>query len=152
KGSGEVGFTIVSITVSLIAVFIPVLLMGGVVGRLFNEFAIAVTFAIIASAVVSLTLTPMLCGRLPAGKHERDNSTAEDRDWLGWAFRAYRVSLDLCLRAKPLILLVFLATVAGTIYLFMILPKGFLPQEDIGQLSVSTEARQDISFGDMMTL
>ena len=155
KGSSEVGFTIVSITVSLIAVFIPVLLMGGVVGRLFNEFAIAVTFAIVASAVVSLTLTPMLCSRLPAGGKRRQQHTEdiEDNDWLlGWVFRAYRTALDLALRAKPLILLIFLGTVAATVYMFMTVPKGFLPQEDIGQLSVSTEARQDISFNDMMTL
>ena len=158
KGSREVGFTIVSITISLIAVFIPVLLMGGVVGRLFNEFAIAVTFSIVASSVVSLTLTPMLCGRLPGGGKPKGHGQhhgeeIEDDDWLlGWLFRSYRFALDLALRAKPIVFLIFLGTIAATVYLFMNVPKGFLPTEDIGRLSISTEARQDISFQDMMAL
>jgi HAE1 family hydrophobic/amphiphilic exporter-1 len=149
-GSREVGFTIVSITISLIAVFIPILLMGGVVGRIFNEFAMVVTISIVASSLVSLTLTPMLCARLP----RRSGKSGHDEN--GFLFRvllsSYRAGLDFCLRAKPLIFLLFLGTVAATIYLFMATPKGFLPQEDIGQLSVSTEARQDISFAEMSKL
>ena len=152
-GSREVGFTIVSITISLVAVFLPVLLMGGVVGRIFNEFALVVTISIIASALVSLTLTPMLCARLPArrgggaarGDHSEDTPT-------GRLVSGYRVALDFCLGAKPLILLVFLGTLALSAYLFVVSPKGFLPQEDIGQLSVSTQARQDISFQGMLGL
>jgi HAE1 family hydrophobic/amphiphilic exporter-1 len=149
-GSREVGFTIISITISLIAVFIPILLMGGVVGRIFNEFAMVVTISIVASSLVSLTLTPMLCARLPrrSGKGGHDEN--------GFLFRillaAYRTGLDFCLRAKPLVFLLFLGTVAATGYLFVTTPKGFLPQEDIGQLSVSTEARQDISFSEMAKL
>jgi HAE1 family hydrophobic/amphiphilic exporter-1 len=149
-GSREVGFTIVSITISLIAVFIPILLMGGVVGRIFNEFAMVVTISIVASSLVSLTLTPMLCARLPrrSGKSGHDENGFLVRVLLS----SYRAGLDFCLRAKPLIFLLFLGTVAATIYLFMATPKGFLPQEDIGQLSVSTEARQDISFAEMSKL
>ncbi len=150
KGSGEIGFTIVSITVSLVAVFIPVLLMGGVVGRVFHEFAIVVTIAIAASAFVSLTLTPMLCARLPA------HADAQHRNLFERAFdrvqAAYGVALDLCLRARPLMLVLFIATMGVTVWLFRDIPKGFFPQEDIGQLSIQTEARQDISFQAMQGL
>ncbi len=152
-GSREVGFTIVSITVSLVAVFLPILLMGGIVGRIFNEFAVVVTIAIIASAVVSLTFTPMLCARLPARKAAEGRSAKRStEDSFGWATRVYRAGLDFCLRARPLILVVFLGTVVATGWLFATSPKGFLPQEDIGQLSVQTQARQDISFADMQAL
>ena len=147
-GSREVGFTIVSITVSLVAVFLPILLMGGVVGRIFNEFAVVVTVAIIASSLVSLTLTPMLAARLPASRHK----PAQKASFGGRLIAGYGVALDFCLRNKPLILLVFLGTIAATAYLFETLPKGFLPEEDIGQLSVSTQARQDISFPQMVRL
>ncbi|MBN8996356.1 MAG: efflux RND transporter permease subunit [Rhizobiales bacterium] len=151
-GSREVGFTIISITISLVAVFIPILLMGGVVGRIFNEFAMVVTISIIASSLVSLTLTPMLCARLPARREGHVGGHEENGLFFRMLIGAYRAGLDFCLRAKPLILLLFLATVAATVYLFMVTPKGFLPQEDIGQLSVSTEARQDISFAEMSKL
>lgn len=150
RGSGEIGFTIVSITASLVAVFIPVLLMGGVVGRLFREFAVVVTIAIVASAFVSLTLTPMLCARLPAATgHSRRNlfERGFDRVQAGYA-----VLLDLCLRARPLLLLLFIATVGITVWLFRDIPKGFFPEEDIGQLSIRTEARQDVSFPAMQAL
>jgi HAE1 family hydrophobic/amphiphilic exporter-1 len=148
-GSREVGFTIVSITISLVAVFLPILLMGGVIGRIFNEFAMVVTIAIVASALVSLTFTPMLCARLPArrsGGHRHDEETG------GFLLGLYRAGLDICLRWRFPVLLVFFGTVAATIWLFAAAPKGFLPQEDIGQLSVQTQARQDISFNDMQAL
>jgi HAE1 family hydrophobic/amphiphilic exporter-1 len=156
KGSREIGFTIVSITVSLIAVFIPVLLMGGVVGRIFHEFAVVVVMAIAASAFVSLTLTPMLCARLlkaPKPGQHRSNPL----DWILEGFfdamlAVYDATLKVCLRFRPLMLLVFLATIAGTIWLYLAIPKGFFPQEDIGQLSVSTKAREDISFTAMVKL
>ena len=150
-GSREVGFTIVSITASLVAVFLPILLMGGVVGRIFNEFAMVVTISIIASALVSLTLTPMLAARLsprragaPSAGHEEQRETR--------LHAGYRWLLDLALRFRPIMLVVFIGTVVATVYLFETSPKGFLPTEDIGQLSVSTEARQDISFKDMLAL
>lgn len=156
KGSREIGFTIISITVSLVAVFIPILLMGGVVGRIFHEFAIVVTMAIAASAFVSLTLTPMLCARLLKPlRHGQARPGLLER-MLEGAFdgmlAAYDWVLRFCLRFRPLMLIVFLATVLGTAWLYDAIPKGFFPQEDIGQLSVSTEAREDISFQGMVAL
>jgi HAE1 family hydrophobic/amphiphilic exporter-1 len=156
KGSGEIGFTIISISISLVAVFIPVLLMGGVIGRLFNEFAVVVTASIVASAFVSLTLTPMLCSRLltmpPDGHDAKSGFLGIFERGFDAVLRAYGAGLRLCLRFQPAILLVFFATLAGSALLFMVVPKGFFPQEDIGQLSVSTEARQDISFDAMSAL
>jgi HAE1 family hydrophobic/amphiphilic exporter-1 len=156
KGSREIGFTIISITVSLVAVFIPVLLMGGVVGRVFHEFAVVVTMAIAASAFVSLTLTPMLCARLLKPlRHGPTRAGLLDRMLEGvfnGMLAIYDAILKFCLRFRPLMLLVFLATVAGTTWLYLAIPKGFFPQEDIGQLSVSTEAREDIAFPAMVAL
>jgi hydrophobic/amphiphilic exporter-1 (mainly G- bacteria), HAE1 family len=153
KGSGEIGFTILSITVSLVAVFIPVLLMGGVVGRVFHEFAVTVTIAIAASAFISLTLAPMLAARLPAARG-RDGSRRRNLFERGFDRVAggYAVLLDLCLRARPLVFLVFLGTVAATVWMFRDIPKGFFPQEDIGQLSIQTQAREDVSFPAMLDL
>jgi HAE1 family hydrophobic/amphiphilic exporter-1 len=155
KGAGEIGFTIISISLSLVAVFIPVLLMGGVIGRIFNEFAVVVTVAILASAFVSLTLTPMLCSRLLSGYSEHHKENALGR-WLEKGFdkllAGYDAGLTFCLRFQPLMLLTFFLTMAGTVWLLQTTPKGFFPQEDIGQLQVSTEARQDISFDAMLKL
>src|SRR4051795_10170612 len=152
KGSGEIGFTIVSITISLVAVFIPVLLMGGVVGRIFNEFAMVVTISIAASALISLTLTPMLAARLPAGPaHGTAKKNLFERGF-DRVQAGYRVLLDLCLRFRFTTFLVFLASVALTVAMFSSIPKGFFPTEDIGQLSISTEARQDVSFPAMVDL
>ncbi|TJW45752.1 MAG: efflux RND transporter permease subunit, partial [Mesorhizobium sp.] len=151
KGAREIGFTIISISLSLVAVFIPVLLMGGVIGRVFNEFAVVVTVAILASMFVSLTLTPMLCSRLLSvskaergayGEGSRHNVFMRGYDWL----------LTFCLRHNFLVLLVFLGTAALSVWLIQISPKGFFPQEDIGQISVTTIARQDISFDAMVKL
>src|SRR6187549_1587199 len=149
KGSREIGFTIVSITFSLIAVFIPVLLMGGIVGRVFREFAVTVSIAIIVSGFVSLTLTPMLCARVLRAHDATKKPNVILRifeamfdSWL----RAYETSLDWVLARKPLILLVTLATLGGTVYLYMIVPKGFFPQEDTGFLIGVTEAATDTSF------
>jgi hydrophobic/amphiphilic exporter-1 (mainly G- bacteria), HAE1 family len=155
QGSREVGFTIISITASLVAVFLPVLLMGGVVGKIFNEFAMVVTIAIVASALISLTLTPMLCARLPAHRaeepgHKRKKPLFErgfDSVLAGYAFM-----LDLCFKAKPIVVLVFIGTVVVTIFMFQTINKSFLPTEDIGLLSISTQARQDISFPAMQKL
>src|SRR5919107_3127650 len=152
KGSGEIGFTILSITLSLVAVFIPVLLMGGVVGRIFNEFAVVVSIAIVASALVSLTLTPMLAARLPAshapgGARKNLFERGFDRVQAG-----YRVLLDLALRFRRTVVVIFLGSVVLTGLMFASIPKGFFPTEDIGQLSISTEARQDVSFPAMVDL
>jgi HAE1 family hydrophobic/amphiphilic exporter-1 len=155
KGSREIGFTILSITISLVAVFIPVLLMGGIIGRIFNEFAVVVTMAIAASAFVSLTLTPMLAAKMlsPPSAAERHNRVivAFERAF-ELLTRVYDRSLRFSLRHQPVMLAVFFATLAATAWLLLVTPKGFFPQEDIGQLSVSTEARQDISFDAMVAL
>ncbi len=154
-GSREIGFTIISITVSLVAVFIPVLLMGGIIGRVFNEFAVVVTIALAASAFVSLTLTPMLAANMLQepnhGRRENIVIRTFERGF-GAVTRAYNRSLKSSLRYKPVMLVVFFATLAATGWLLVTTPKGFFPTEDIGQLSVSTEARQDISFEAMTAL
>ncbi len=150
-GSREVGFTIISITASLVAVFLPILLMGGIVGRIFNEFAMVVTISIIASALVSLTLTPMLAARL-SPKRAGAPAAGHGEHHQGRLVGGYRWLLDLGLRFRPIVLLIFFATIVASFWLFETAPKGFLPQEDIGQLSVSTQARQDISFPDMLAL
>ncbi|SER23010.1 hydrophobic/amphiphilic exporter-1, HAE1 family [Faunimonas pinastri] len=154
EGSREIGFTIISITVSLIAVFLPVLLMGGVVGRIFNEFAMVVSISIVLSALISLTLTPMLAARLPASVATHDPNRRPgilERGFIA-VDRTYAWLLDLALRFRPVVLLIFFGTVVLTGYLFVTIPKGFFPQEDIGQLMISTQAREDISFDQMEKL
>jgi HAE1 family hydrophobic/amphiphilic exporter-1 len=155
KGAKEIGFTIVSITFSLIAVFIPVLLMGGMVGRVFREFAVTIAVAIVISGFVSLTLTPMLCARVLRGHHEDEKQNFILRGFEA-AFRgalyAYEVSLNQVLRFKFVMLFVTFATLAGTVYLYIIIPKGFFPAEDTGFISASTEAATDISFSALIEL
>jgi HAE1 family hydrophobic/amphiphilic exporter-1 len=152
-GGREIGFTIISISLSLVAVFIPVLLMGGVIGRVFNEFAVVVTISILASAFVSLTLTPMMCSRLLRVSHGPERGiyrvleVAFDRLQGGYA-----AMLRLSLRYQAVTIVVFFVTAAASAFMVMAIPKGFFPQEDIGLLSVSTEARQDISFAAMVKL
>src|SRR5262245_11751035 len=155
KGAREIGFTIIAITFSLIAVFIPVLLMGGIVGRVFREFAVTIAVAIVISGFVSLTLTPMLCARVLRAHHEGEKQNiilrmfeAMFRGWL----RAYEWTLDLVLRAKFLMLMVTFATLFATAYLYVIIPKGFFPTEDTGFISASTEAVADISLANLAEL
>ncbi len=155
KGAGEIGFTIISISLSLVAVFIPVLLMGGVIGRIFNEFAVVVTVSILASAFVSLTLTPMLCSRLLSGysEHHKENAFGRVLEaGFDGILRGYDRALTMCLRFQPVMLLAFFGTLALSVWLLQTAPKGFFPQEDIGQLQVATEARQDVSFPAMQAL
>jgi HAE1 family hydrophobic/amphiphilic exporter-1 len=157
KGSREIGFTIVSITFSLIAVFIPVLLMGGMVGRVFREFAVTIAVAIITSGFVSLTLTPMLCARVlkghRPGEEEKQNFVLR---WFEALFErmasAYQWSLDWVLRYKSIMLVVTLSTIAGTIWLYIVVPKGFFPTEDTGYVIGITEANTDIAFPAMVKL
>ena len=153
KGSREIGFTIISITFSLIAVFIPVLLMGGMVGRVFREFAVAVSVAIIVSGFVSLTLTPMLCARVLKShdSHEKQNFVlrAFERMFESW-LRTYEWTLDRVLAHKPIMLGVTLATIAGTIWLYIVVPKGFFPTEDTGYMIGITEGKTDIAFPAMV--
>ncbi|WP_370876795.1 efflux RND transporter permease subunit [Ancylobacter amanitiformis] len=153
KGAREIGFTVLSISLSLVAVFIPLLLMGGIVGRLFREFALTVTAAIAVSALVSLTLTPMLCSRFlkpPAHTH-------------GWLYRVieagfdgilafYVATLRIAMRYRFVTLMVFFASVAITGWLFVVVPKGFFPTQDIGILTGLSEAAQDVSPEQMKRL
>src|SRR6186997_1843389 len=149
KGAREIGFTIISITFSLIAVFIPVLLMGGIVGRVFREFAVTISIAIIVSGFVSLTLTPMLCARVLRAHdpHQKENFVLRAFERLFAAMLAtYERTLDVVLRHKPIMVAITLATFIGTIWLYVIAPKGFFPQEDTGYLLGITEGATDISF------
>ncbi|MDE3812103.1 efflux RND transporter permease subunit [Sinorhizobium meliloti] len=155
SASREIGFTIIAISLSLVAVFIPILLMGGVIGRIFNEFAMVVTIAILASAFVSLTLTPMLAARLPETRKQDEEKGGVDA-LLDRGFdallRGYDRLLTLCMRHRFAVLILFLATIGLTVYQVRTTPKGFFPQEDIGQLQVTTQARPDISFAAMSAL
>ncbi len=152
KGAGEIGFTIISISLSLVAVFIPLLLMGGIVGRLFREFAMTVTIAVLISAVVSLTLTPMMCSRFlrHQATHGKLYRFIERGFELMLAF--YRRTLDIALRFSPITLLVFLGTMALSAYLWVVIPKGFFPTQDTGIIIGTTEAAQDVSFREMVRL
>jgi len=148
KGAGEIGFTIVSISVSLIAVFIPLLLMGGIVGRLFREFAVTVTLAIVVSVLVSLTLTPMLCSRYLKNHHGERHGRLYQLFERGFdaMLHGYERGLKLVLRHQFATLCVFLATVASTVVLFVVIPKGFFPQQDTGFIFGFAESAQDSSF------
>ena len=151
KGSSEIGFTIVSISVSLIAVFIPLLLMGGLVGRLFREFAVTVSITIVLSAFVSLTLTPMMCSRFlkkHSGQHGRIYLAVERMFDLMLSF--YERTLKVALRFRFITLMVFLATLGLTAMLFITIPKGFFPVQDIGLIVAITDANQDSSYQAMV--
>jgi len=148
RGSREIGFTVLSISLSLIAVFIPILLMGGIVGRLFREFAVCLSAAILVSLAVSLVATPMMCAWLlrPTPKHgEGAVGEASERSF-DWIHTTYEHSLDWVLRHQPLTLLVTILTMAATGYLYVRVPKGFFPQQDTGRLNGSIQADQDTSF------
>ena len=150
RGAGEIGFTIVSISVSLIAVFIPLLLMGGIVGRLFREFAMTVAIAVVVSAIISLTLTPMMCSRFlkhHSGEHGRMYRIVEG--FFDALIGGYRRTLDVALRFRFITLMVFLATLGVTGYLYVVIPKGFFPSQDTGVIIGITEGAQDISFKEM---
>jgi HAE1 family hydrophobic/amphiphilic exporter-1 len=152
KGSREISFTILSMTLSLVAVFIPIMFMGGLIGRLFHEFAVTISVAILVSGFVSLSLTPMLCSRFLGSSHQQQQS------------RFYRISeraFDFLLQGyewtlKPVLQYRLMTLIASgillilTVYLFVLVPKGFIPTEDTGQLMANTKAAQDISFDDML--
>ncbi|MFP3273620.1 MAG: efflux RND transporter permease subunit [Paraburkholderia sp.] len=148
-GAREVGFTVVSISISLVAVFLPILLMGGIVGRLFREFALTLSLAIGVSLLVSLTLTPMMCSRLLNEPHERDEEGRLAR-WLERGFqkmqRGYEHTLGWSLRHPLLILLVLIATIGVNVWLYVIIPKGFFPQQDTGRMVGGIMADQSTSF------
>src|SRR5882724_8901333 len=152
-GSREIGFTIVSMTLSLVAVFIPLLLMGGLIGRLFREFAVTVSVAILMSGLVSLTLTPMMCGQLlshsGSGKQEGRFASALEAIYQR-SLDLYAVCLRWSLHHRIFIMAVMAGTLAGTVYLYILIPKGFFPQQDNGLIQGTTEAGQDISYAAMV--
>jgi hydrophobe/amphiphile efflux-1 (HAE1) family protein len=146
-GAGEIGFTILSISISLIAVFIPLFLMGGVVGLLFREFAVTVAVSILVSVLVSLTLTPMLCAKLlPPARHVKEGRISRALEaFFTWLVNIYDRGLIVALRHRRITLGVMLATVAATGYLFVVIPKGFFPQQDTGLIVGISEAAADVS-------
>ncbi len=148
QGAREVAFTVVSMSISLVAVFLPLLLMGGIVGRLMREFAVTLSVAVLVSLVISLTTTPMMCARLLKAEPERKPAR-----WAVWSERAfdallgaYRRSLDVVLRHGRLTMLVLLATVCLNVFLYIAVPKGFFPQQDTGRIAGAIEADPGISF------
>jgi hydrophobe/amphiphile efflux-1 (HAE1) family protein len=155
RGARQIGFTVVSMSTSLVAVFIPLLFMGGLIGRLFHEFAVTLSIAILVSGVISLTLTPMLCSRFL-----RPESEYRTRGWFyrlserifNWMLGGYESGLRWVLRHQIMILLVAAGTAVGTVYLYGQVSKGFFPQQDTGVIMGSTDASQDISFAAMATL
>jgi hydrophobe/amphiphile efflux-1 (HAE1) family protein len=152
-GAREIGFTVLSISISLVAVFIPLLLMGGIIGRLFREFAMTVTAAIGVSVVVCLTLTPMLCSRFLRPQHEQHGRLYRTIErGFDAMIGGYRVVLDLALRHQATTLVVFLAAVATTVAMFIMIPKGFFPIQDTGLIQGLSEAAQDVSPQEMKRL
>jgi multidrug efflux pump len=154
KGAAQIGFTIVSLTVSLIAVFIPLLFMTGVVGRLFNEFAVTLSVSVVVSAVVSLTLTPMMCSRLllPAAAEKPGVISRLFERGFDATLAGYRRSLAVSLRHQGLVLLVAAGTLVGTGWLYVVTPKGFLPLQDTGVIVAVTQGEQSISIARMGSL
>jgi multidrug efflux pump len=153
KGASEIGFTVVSMSISLIAVFIPILLMGGVVGRLFREFAVTLAIAIAISMVVSLTTTTMMCAKFLTADHGKRHNLPyriSERGFEG-LLRGYDSSLRWVLRHQQITMLVLLITIGCNVYLYLIVPKGFFPQQDTGRMTGSIQAAQDISFPAMKT-
>ncbi len=153
-GAKEIGFTVLSISVSLVAVFIPIMLMNGIVGRLFREFAVTLSVAIGVSLIVSLTTTPMMCATLLKANHEQKHGRLyRMSEWLFDAILAiYEWSLRIVLRHQRITLAVTLSTIGFTIYLYVIIQKGFFPQQDTGRLSGALQADQDTSFQSMSKL
>jgi hydrophobe/amphiphile efflux-1 (HAE1) family protein len=153
-GARQIGFTVVSMSLSLIAVFLPILFMGGIIGRLFHEFAVTLSAAIIVSAVVSLTLTPTLCAGALGSLEALGSSEAGIPGWFfrrteslfGSALAAYARGLDAVLRRRRIVLALTMATIAATVWLFGVIPKGFFPQQDTGLLVGITEGAQDTSY------
>jgi hydrophobic/amphiphilic exporter-1 (mainly G- bacteria), HAE1 family len=152
KGSKEIAFTIMSITLSLVAVFIPVLFMGGIVGRLFHEFAVTISVAILVSGLVSLTLTPMLCSRwLKPKHHEKEKPWAQQLErYFEQMLSTYERTLRTVLRHQKIMLGVTVGSLILTVYAFTVIPKGFIPIEDLGFMRATTFAAQDISFEAML--
>jgi multidrug efflux pump len=154
EGSRQIGFTVISISISLVAAFIPVLFMTGIAGRLLHEFAMTLTFAIIISAVVSLTVTPMICAHFIKEGAEEHRNLADRlfEGFLALVVRAYAFTLRIALRNQLIMLAVFVATIILTVHFYAVLPKGYLPDDDTGLIIASTEANADVSYAEMKRL
>ena len=153
EGSQEVAFTILSMTLALVAVFIPVLFMGGVVGRLLHEFSVTISVAILVSGFVSISLTPMLCSRFLKPQHAQQHGrfyNATERMFDAW-LRLYDRTLRATLRFRAATMVVSFLLLVATVYLFTVVPKGFLPSEDQGRFSLSTEGAQGLGFQEMVS-
>ena len=153
-GSREIGFTIVSMTLSLVAVFIPVVFLGGILGRLLREFSVTIIVAVLISGFVSLTLTPMLCSRMLVDEHRRKHGRMymfAERVFDAWR-DAYRRTLAWVLAHRPITMAVYGLVIVGTATLFVVMPKGFLPADDQGLILVFTEGPQDVSFDAMVAM
>jgi multidrug efflux pump len=148
-GAKEIGFTVLSISISLVAVFTPLLLMGGIVGRLFREFAVTLSVAIAVSLIVSLTTTPMMCSRLLKHKAEHNRLYRASERMFAWVLRGYEHGMAWVLKHPAPILLLLLLTIGLNVYLLMIVPKGFFPQQDTGRLAGGIQGAQDSSFAAM---
>ncbi len=151
RGAREIGFTVLSMSTSLVAVFIPILLMGGIVGRLFREFAITLSIAIGVSLVVSLTTTPVMCAKFlkPLNEEKHGRAYRFGQRVFDGLTEIYRVALGWVLRFQPIVLLITIGTAALSVYLYIAVPKGFFPQQDTGRIGGSVQAAQDISFDSM---
>jgi multidrug efflux pump len=153
KGSRQIGFTIVSLTVSLVAVFVPLLLMGGVVGRLFREFAITLSASIVISGVVSLVLTPTMCATLLRKETRAQGRLFRSSEYVfDVMYKLYDAGLRWALRHQPIMLIFTAATFAASVSIYIIIPKGFVPTQDTGFITAVTDAAQDISFDSMSVL
>jgi multidrug efflux pump len=149
QGAREIGFTVISLTMSLIAVFIPLLFMTGLVGRMFSEFALTLTIAVVVSAIVSLTLTPMMCAQLLKRHGETKKPVVSRASGIDGVVELYRITLDWVLRHQPATLLVTCMTLAITVWLYVIAPKGFLPDQDTGLVTAVLEAEPQVSFAEL---
>ena len=154
RGAREIGFTVISLTLSLVAVFIPLLFMTGLVGRMFREFALTLTIAVVVSAIVSLTLTPMMCSRIL--RHQAasggNSVTRFFNRSVDWTVERYHSSLEWVLRHQTATLLVTLGTLVATVWLYIVIPKGFLPSQDTGLILAVSEAGTEVSFEQMQRL
>ncbi len=149
KGAAEIGSTVLSISISLVAVFIPILLMGGIIGRLFREFAVTLSLTILVSLVISLTTTPMMCSRLLGDGHGHGRIYMATEKFFDFILKVYEVSLAWVLRHSVLMLLLTIVTLAFNVYLYVIVPKGFFPQQDTGRMNGNFIGDQSISFQSM---
>ena len=146
RGAEEIGFTVLSMSVSLIAVFIPILMMSGIVGRLFREFAVVLSVSIFMSLLISLTTTPMMCARMMKPKHEHGRLYNTTEKFFQWVLSTYASALEVVLRRTAPVMIVMMLTIGVSVYLYIKIPKGFFPQQDTGRLQGNVQGQQHISY------